>query len=146
VKTYFIQAASGPVKIGKANSVRTRLSTLSCSSHEVLSILGVIEGDEEKRLHLRFKASRIRNEWFRPSESLLAFIAENASPVAPDLDDRERGKTISVQLLRDEDSAFRKLAESMNQSAANAARLILVAEVERHKETVPERVAETAVA
>lgn len=57
----------------------------------------------------------------------------------------KRGKTISVQLLKDEDSAFRELADRMNQSAANAARLILVAEIKREREAAkPEPMAVSA--
>lgn len=90
MRTYFIQAASGPVKIGKAKNVSMRLDALACSSFETLSILGVLDGDNEKRLHRRFKKSRLRGEWFQPSRALLAFIAANAlSPVDPSLSDDE---------------------------------------------------------
>ena len=60
-----------------------------------------------------------------------------------------RGKKITVQMLRDEDRKLRALADSMNQSVANAARLILVAELDRREklaDSTVERTPETAVA
>lgn len=64
---YFVQQAddpTSPVKIGFSATVWKRVSALQTSSHKVLRILRVIEGDrrEEASLHSQFK--HVRGEWF----------------------------------------------------------------------------------
>lgn len=77
---YFIQASSGPIKIGVAVDVAARLAELQIGSHESLNLLGVVTGDaaREGELHGMFSSLRIRGEWFRPADELLEFIRENA--------------------------------------------------------------------
>jgi hypothetical protein len=45
----------------------------------------------------------------------------------------KRGKTISVQLLKDEDRAIRELARFETRSLSDTVRLIVVAELDRRK-------------
>ena len=77
-KMYFIQAASGPVKIGfTTKRIEGRLQELQVGNHEELTVLLVVAAtrEEEYRTHLRFEHLLIRGEWFRPAKELLAFIA-----------------------------------------------------------------------
>jgi hypothetical protein len=83
MKTYFVQAASGPIKIGKSKDLRLRLMGLCW--HEPIRLLGFLEGDHERPVHDRFASLRIRGEWFRPDKKLLAFISGATRPAA-DLD------------------------------------------------------------
>ncbi len=73
---YFIQAASGTIKIGFTTNWLERLKSLRQGTHETLTPLVVIEGDKarEKAILERFATSRIRGEWFEPSPLLLEFI------------------------------------------------------------------------
>lgn len=85
---YFIQCGDGgPVKIGKANDVEKRLTLLQIGSPYSLTLLGIMAGGrvDESELHRRFASSRMRGEWFAPTEELRAFIAaETTLPVAPE--------------------------------------------------------------
>jgi Meiotically Up-regulated Gene 113 (MUG113) protein len=74
---YFIQAESGPIKIGFTTDVRMRLAALQTATAEELTLVGIMPGDEkdEAALHARFASSRIRGEWFRPDEEIRAFIS-----------------------------------------------------------------------
>lgn len=75
--TYFIRAGQeGPIKIGKADSVECRLQTLQTAHYEKLVVLAVVD-EPERSLHRRFRADRIRGEWFFPSESLLAYVTNS---------------------------------------------------------------------
>lgn len=76
---YFVQAGdAGPIKIGYTGSLKRRLPHLQNGAHEPLKVLGVRQGDQsdEKALHRRFDAHRLRGEWFRPDNEILAFLSE----------------------------------------------------------------------
>lgn len=94
ITVYFIQVDRpdvedmlGPIKIGRAHSpaaARTRLCDLQVASPWPLRLLGIIPcapEDTERRLHRRFKAHRMRGEWFAPVKSLLRYIQEYAQPM-----------------------------------------------------------------
>lgn len=55
-----------PVKIGKANNVFSRMSSLQTSHYTELEILFVIPGYSklEKELHSRYRQHHVRGEWF----------------------------------------------------------------------------------
>jgi hypothetical protein len=75
---YFIQAESGgPIKIGRAKSVKRRLAILQIGNPARLVVLRTTPGGahEEAALHAHFAASRLSGEWFEPTEELLALIA-----------------------------------------------------------------------
>lgn len=74
---YFIQAASGPIKIGRAADARVRCAELQTGSHEELVLLATLKGGRvvERELHRRFAEHRIRGEWFHPHADILAHIA-----------------------------------------------------------------------
>jgi homoserine dehydrogenase len=64
---YFIQAGpAGPVKIGWAVDVPSRMQTLQTAHYEVLQLLRTVDCDREFEylLHRRFISNRCRGEWF----------------------------------------------------------------------------------
>lgn len=73
---YFVQAASGPIKIGMAKNADRRVRELRTSSHEPLTLLASFSGEPaiERALHRRFAALRLSGEWFRPEPELLRLI------------------------------------------------------------------------
>jgi len=75
---YFVQAASGPIKIGATVDIGTRILELQVSQWERLSLLGIFHA-KERDVHDQFAHLRLRGEWFRPEQDLLDFIAANAS-------------------------------------------------------------------
>jgi hypothetical protein len=78
---YFVQAESGPIKIGVSVKTLDRLSALQGGSHERLRLMAYIDGgtrELETALHRRFRAHRISGEWFSPAPELLDFIRAHA--------------------------------------------------------------------
>lgn len=75
---YFLQSASGPIKIGFSTNPVLRISSLRTAAAENIRVLAVVDGDKamEAALHQEFAAARIRNEWFQPTPGLLAKIAD----------------------------------------------------------------------
>lgn len=74
---YFIQAGEGgPIKIGTAGNMRTRLNALQTGSAEVLTLLATFEGGilEERKLHRELRSHRIHGEWFRPHEDVMRMV------------------------------------------------------------------------
>lgn len=64
---YFIQAGeTGPVKIGIADDVAERLRALQTAHWELLHVRHVFDGGaaKERAFHERYKAHRLRGEWF----------------------------------------------------------------------------------
>jgi len=71
---YFIRAGEdGPVKIGKADCVDTRLATLQCGHYQDLILLRTLPGgiEEEKWAHEAFRINHIRGEWFKFDPAML---------------------------------------------------------------------------
>jgi hypothetical protein len=71
---YFIQGESGgPIKIGYATDVYSRLKTLQTGHPDNLKILCAMPGnyDDEKKYHQKFAEYRIRGEWFKPCEAMI---------------------------------------------------------------------------
>lgn len=74
---YFAQAGTdGPIKIGFSKSFKQRIASIEASTFEPIRILAVVNGgiNRERALHRRFRADRIKSEWFRPSTALMAYI------------------------------------------------------------------------
>lgn len=82
---YFIRSGNddGPIKIGYTayDDALSRMQTLQIGNPEQLTLLGVMPGsmEDEDRLHIRFKDYRMRGEWFRANERLLAYVSANAN-------------------------------------------------------------------
>lgn len=79
---YFIQRGDehGAIKIGWTwTDPMKRLHTLQHANDETLTLLGYFPGScgDEAALHERFAHLRIRGEWFRPDDDLLAFIRDS---------------------------------------------------------------------
>jgi hypothetical protein len=79
---YFIQSIhGGPIKIGIAMDVASRLSELQIGNPYQLRIIGIIENagkSREANLHAHFAKSRLCGEWFEESEELLEVIRNEA--------------------------------------------------------------------
>ena len=74
---YFIQGVSGgPIKIGTSEDPYVRMASLQVACHEKLRLLATTAGGKQREaeLHARFAATRVRGEWFGPSDELLALI------------------------------------------------------------------------
>lgn len=73
------------VKIGFANDVHGRRSTLQTSSPYALEVLVAMKGAkaDERELHRRFATDRIRGEWFRRSAAVEEFISVNRNKILP---------------------------------------------------------------
>lgn len=73
---YFVQAPSGPIKIGFTGDWRKRRIALQSGNPERLTTLLVVPGErvDEQALHRAFAAHRVRSEWFAPVDELLAYI------------------------------------------------------------------------
>lgn len=80
---YFVRSGDA-VKIGFTSDLEARLRVLRTDTAGEIELLAVMEGDrrEEARLHADFKHLRIKREWFRAEEELLAFIGLVNTPVA----------------------------------------------------------------
>lgn len=72
---YFIQAACGSIKIGRARNVAYRIRDLQCANPQRLTLLAVaIDGGREAGYHRQFKDHRLHGEWFSPHPDILAEI------------------------------------------------------------------------
>lgn len=88
---YLIQCGpNGPVKIGKADDPKGRLSELQVAHWQTLTLVRVWEGSEadERALHARFADLRIRGEWFHFSRQMLGdvglpIVEEPPPPASP---------------------------------------------------------------
>lgn len=79
-QVYFIRdEISGNIKIGVAIDPKKRLLELQTGASGSLTILHTETGDSrhEMGLHKRFAEDRIRGEWFRPSDALMAYITRD---------------------------------------------------------------------
>lgn len=83
-EVYFVQEGEdGPVKIGFTSShIARRIYTLQSGNPRSLRLIGRFPAVPmvETRLHGMFSRTRIRGEWFEPSQELLV-LAETADRV-----------------------------------------------------------------
>ena len=75
---YFVQAGGdgGPVKIGIARDLGSRLNSLRTGCPDPIVVLATAPGgkNEEAALHERFATHRRRGEWFAAAPELLAYV------------------------------------------------------------------------
>lgn len=92
---YFIQAADGTVKIGRANNVAVRLSNLQTAHAKELTLIRCLDGGavEEWECQHAFRDARIRGEWFEYREEMLTFQPAGRSKLALLREYRERRKS-----------------------------------------------------
>lgn len=79
MRVYFIRAGTdGPVKIGVAENLASRLSCLQSGNHEKLKLIRALDGGRqiERRVHARFGHLHIRGEWFQFCSSMLTVTIE----------------------------------------------------------------------
>jgi hypothetical protein len=75
--TYFVQGEkTGLIKIGVTwgNCPCHRIKAMQIGSPDLLSVLGVLIGNHEKKLHKQFLSMWSHGEWFQPDATLLDFI------------------------------------------------------------------------
>lgn len=80
---YFIQTDDNRfIKIGRARDVEKRFQALQIGHPGTLKILAVHQGDvaEERIIHKRFAANKVRGEWFHATPVILDF-ALNGGPI-----------------------------------------------------------------
>ena len=76
---YFVQADhNGPVKIGISSNFKQRIRDLQSMCPYAVRVLATKDGQQrhELWLHRKFKSSRLKGEWFAPTEELFTFISE----------------------------------------------------------------------
>lgn len=77
---YVVQCEhGGPIKIGVAKDVATRLSAIQSCCPYPLSVLYIIKNggqDVERRLHRNLRHFRVHGEWFQDHELVHYWIAE----------------------------------------------------------------------
>lgn len=84
---YFLYSKTNDlIKIGMSKaSIVARWASLCAEHKEWLRILGYIQTDDprglESKLHKLFKSLRVRGEWFRPGDKLIAHISLKAITV-----------------------------------------------------------------
>lgn len=74
---YFVQAEDGgPIKIGWAQDVASRVRQLQVGQSRRLRVIDAIKCSRtyERKLHRQFAASRLFGEWFEPTPELLELI------------------------------------------------------------------------
>lgn len=81
---YFMQIGNnGPIKIGIAENIASRLADLETGCPWPLKVIAHIPNGGmavERKLHRRFSSFRMSGEWFSPSPELLSFIAKECQP------------------------------------------------------------------
>ena len=76
-KTYFILCKeANAVKIGMALDASDRMAMLQCGNPFTLCLLLVIPLNVEAKLHRKFSALRLQNEWFSFDKAIVDFIDE----------------------------------------------------------------------
>ncbi len=87
---YFIQGETGgPIKIGYSDDVAKRLKGLQTGHPDNLKVLFTYPGsqEDEKEMHLKFEAIRLRGEWFRPTDEIFSAIEELKCRSLPQVSD-----------------------------------------------------------
>lgn len=80
---YFIKSPTlNCVKIGVSRNPLQRLKSLQAAVAEPLELLGTHKGSHtaELKLHDKFKHLRVNNEWFKLTDEIARYIAENCEP------------------------------------------------------------------
>lgn len=73
IKTYVLTDKSGLYKIGRSEEPFKRLSQLACGN-TTARICCVIDSNIETKLHQKFKAKRVKGEWFKLNKEDLDYI------------------------------------------------------------------------
>lgn len=76
---YFLQSVlGGPIKVGYAADLRSRISNIQVGHPEELEVIGVVRGtpELEEALHKELAWCHVRGEWFASSEALRLAIED----------------------------------------------------------------------
>jgi len=77
---YFVQCGDdGPIKIGMASNIKSRINDIQSMCPYQLSVIGSIPNGgkvTERLLHEKFSSLRIHGEWFSPGSELISFVSE----------------------------------------------------------------------
>ena len=109
MSVYFIQAASGPVKIGHSRNPEGRLLTYRGCHYEKLRLIRLINGSKptEAWFHEKFCHLKIRGEWFH-FDNLMMTIAPPA-----DLLTTASAIVNFVHKLRESGSTFTQIGKAL---------------------------------
>ncbi len=114
---YFIQnTVTGNIKIGISNNPSSRLYSLQHATVDHLVILLITEGtaEDEAGLHARFAEWRLRGEWFKPCDKLLALIA-SLEPIPSAGSKPPRREPFNILAIREEAGfTLHELADYLN--------------------------------
>ena len=80
MKTYLISCGQF-IKIGRSKDPQKRLQQLQAALPQELSLILVLDGDHELRLHKLFARYRKNGEWFHYSNELRLFILKEQNKV-----------------------------------------------------------------
>ncbi len=80
---YFVGYDGRMIKIGTAQLPKKRFFAIKGASPVPVELLGVMPGNqsEERKLHKRWAAHRVHNEWFSATPEIVGFVKANAVPV-----------------------------------------------------------------
>lgn len=98
---YFVQDEAGQIKIGKTRNVFRRVRDMQVASGRPLTVLGVYPGVEadERKIHERFRKSRVHGEWFSPAPEIIRWVANNCHVYDPDAHASEESRLVRPDLL-----------------------------------------------
>lgn len=146
---YFIQAASGPFKVGYShNGPAQRLGSLQTQTHEVLTLIGVIEGDQqdERRVHKMLAPHRIRGEWFRSCYEINQLMVDGVEATLMARGGYKRSDMCPVRISRKMRDKVRRLADMDGRTLTNQIEWMIdkamakeVVDLKRRGLYVPER-------
>ena len=73
---YFVRIPDGPVKIGRANNIKRRMSGLQCGCPWRLELIGIVPGAgyRESEWHAAFMSVRMEGEWFEWGSAIAEMI------------------------------------------------------------------------
>jgi Meiotically Up-regulated Gene 113 (MUG113) protein len=124
---YFIQDASGHIKIGYAGHVRSQLRSLQVSNAGPLTLLRAIPGDKtlESSLHERFAPYSLGREWFKPHEELLAYIESLPDCEIENDGSETRSLKLSIMMTSEEIDRVQRLASARGIGMSSLVRALL---------------------
>ena len=114
---YFIQQeTTNYIKIGYARDPNQRLIQLRTASPYKLVLLGIMDGgtQTEDEIHSLFNSSRVRGEWFSPSDDLLQYIKRNTARRSGANSDNSTTFRKQLRISQEQLDALEKLAAELN--------------------------------
>jgi Meiotically up-regulated gene 113 len=118
---YFMKRPNGDIKIGYSENPKTRKGQLQCDWGYDLEMIGVMAGGKAKEaeIHDVLRCYRIdpRQEWFRPTDTVLSYIEtlvkENPAPPPSEWRTRGRKGYLMVTLNADEMAQLDRIVDKL---------------------------------